>query len=64
MADQPCDEPAVEQLLHLGVRRESAAIVVFADGEVDVLTVGRFRAAVDEALIASSGGFERRSTRL
>ncbi|HKS50548.1 MAG TPA: anti-sigma factor antagonist [Pseudonocardiaceae bacterium] len=32
-----------------------AAIVVCADGEVDVLTVGRLRAAVDEALREAAG---------
>lgn len=55
MAEQSRDEPAAEQLLHIEVRREPAAIVVFADGEVDVLTVGRLRAAVDEALIDAAG---------
>lgn len=55
MADQSSDEPAAEQLLHIGVRREPAAIVVFADGEVDVLTVGRLRTAVDEALRDAAG---------
>jgi anti-sigma B factor antagonist len=55
VADQSSDEPAAEQLLHIGVRREPAAIVVFADGEVDVLTVGRLRTAVDEALRDAAG---------
>lgn len=44
------DEPAAEQLLHISVRHEPAAIVVFATGEVDVLTAGRLRAAVNKAL--------------
>lgn len=55
MTDQSSDEPAAEQLLHVGVRREASAIVVFADGEVDVLTVERLRAAVDDALREAAG---------
>jgi anti-sigma B factor antagonist len=55
VADQSSDEPAAEQLLQIGVRREPAAIVVFAEGEVDVLTVGRLRTAVDEALKDAAG---------
>jgi hypothetical protein len=41
------DEPAAEQLLHISVLREPAAIVLFANGEVDVLTAGRPQAAVE-----------------
>ena len=55
MADQLSDEPAAEQLLHVEVRREPAAIVVFADGDVDVLTVGRLRTVVDAALKDAAG---------
>lgn len=55
MADQLSDEPAAEQLLHVEVRREPAAIVVFADGDVDVLTVGRLRTVVDTALNDAAG---------
>jgi anti-sigma B factor antagonist len=55
MADQLSDEPAAEQLLHVEARRESTAIVVCADGEVDLLTVGRLRVAVDEALKEAAG---------
>ncbi|MBV8996353.1 MAG: anti-sigma factor antagonist [Pseudonocardiales bacterium] len=39
----------------MGVRQEPAAIVVFADGDVDVLTVGRLRTAVDAALKDAAG---------
>jgi anti-sigma B factor antagonist len=55
MADQLSDEPEAEQLLRIEARHESAAIVVCADGEVDVLTVGRLRAAVNEALREAAG---------
>lgn len=55
MADQSSDGPAAEQLLHISVRREPAAIVVFANGEVDILTAGRLGAAVDEALREATG---------
>ncbi|HYZ37525.1 MAG TPA: STAS domain-containing protein [Pseudonocardiaceae bacterium] len=55
MADQLSDEPAAEQLLHVEARREPTAIVVCADGEVDLLTVGRLRVAVDEALKEATG---------
>ncbi|HZS20133.1 MAG TPA: anti-sigma factor antagonist [Pseudonocardiaceae bacterium] len=55
MADQSSDGPAAERLLHISVRREPAAIVVFANGEVDILTAGRLRAAVDEALREAAG---------
>jgi hypothetical protein len=47
VADQLSDEPAAEQLLHISVLRERAAIVLFANGEVDVLTAGRLQAVVE-----------------
>ncbi|MFZ0120995.1 MAG: STAS domain-containing protein [Pseudonocardiaceae bacterium] len=55
VGDQPRDEPPAEQLLRTVVRREGAAIVVVVEGEVDLLTVGRLRAAVDEALRDAAG---------
>ena len=51
MAGQLTDE----QLLHVEVRHEPAAIVVCAGGEVDLLTVGRLQTAVDEALMQAAG---------
>lgn len=50
MADQSQDEPPVEQLLRIAVRRQAAAMVVVVQGEVDMLTVGRLQVAVEEAL--------------
>jgi anti-sigma B factor antagonist len=55
VADESTDEPAVEQLLHISVWREPAAIVVFANGEVDILTAGRLRAAVNKELGEAEG---------
>jgi anti-sigma B factor antagonist len=55
MTDRLSDEPDAEQLLCIEARHEPAAIVVCADGEVDVLTAGRLRAAVDEALREAAG---------
>ncbi|MBV9161192.1 MAG: STAS domain-containing protein [Pseudonocardiales bacterium] len=50
MVDESQDEPLAEQLLRIMVRHEADAIVVIVEGDVDMLTVGRLRAAVDEAL--------------
>ncbi|MDQ3763103.1 MAG: STAS domain-containing protein [Actinomycetota bacterium] len=55
MAGQSWDEPSDEQLLRIAMRREAAAIVVVVEGEVDMLTVGRLRAAVDEAFRDAAG---------
>ncbi|MGH3766926.1 MAG: anti-sigma factor antagonist [Pseudonocardiaceae bacterium] len=55
MADQSSNEPAAEQVLRVSVRRETTAIVVFVEGEVDALTVGRLRTAVDEGLRDAEG---------
>jgi len=49
------DDDGAEQLLHVKARHEPTAIVVCVDGEVDVLTVRRLRAAVDEALREAAG---------
>jgi len=50
VVDESQDEPLAEQLLRIMVRHEADAIVVIVEGDVDMLTVGRLRAAVDEAL--------------
>lgn len=55
MVDKSPDEPSAEELLRVAVRREAAAIVVVVDGDVDLLTVGRLRAAVDGALRDTAG---------
>lgn len=55
MVDKSRDEPPDERLLRIAVRREVAATVVVVEGEVDMLTVGRLRAAVDEALRDAAG---------
>ena len=55
VVDESRDEPPAEQLLRVAVRREAAAVVVVAAGEVDLLTVGRLRVAVEEALRAADG---------
>lgn len=55
MGDESRDEPSAEQLLRIAMRREATAIVMVVEGDVDLLTVGRLRAAVDEALRDAAG---------
>ncbi|MGH3782991.1 MAG: STAS domain-containing protein [Pseudonocardiaceae bacterium] len=55
VVDKSPDEPSAEQLLRVAVRRDAAAIMVVVEGEVDLLTVSRLRAAVDEALRDAAG---------
>ncbi len=51
VAGRPDDEPSVERLLNLDVRRTSGALVLSVRGEIDALTTARFRQAVTECLV-------------
>jgi anti-sigma B factor antagonist len=51
VASRPDDEPSVEKLLNLDVRRTSGALVMSVRGEIDALTTDRFRQAVTECLV-------------
>jgi anti-sigma B factor antagonist len=54
VADESYERSAA-QLLRITVRREPTAVLVVVEGEVDMSTVGRLRATVDEAFREAAG---------